>query len=205
MTPEEKKKLQDQQQALAAEQAEIIRLQQEANKTQPETGVDDDAKIALQPLYPEDPVWKKIVENYKKEFPDAKIEEGNCLRFESTTSATNFFTTQAQEGSPFLATWVVDGNIVDDHFFSCGDGTLYKGSFAEIAQQLEAALETATHPDIQGKISEGLARIKQAMPKEQNPAAEWKSKLQESKSATNAENTEEAANTAPSPFKKTPN
>lgn len=144
---------------------------------QPVPLIEEECEVAMQ--YPEDPIWKKIVEDYKKKFPDAECD-GKTLVFPTRNDAVQFFNNFALNGDPFHATFVVNGVLQDDHLFSCGDGQLYKGTYAAIQQSLEANLKTQTDPELKAKILSGIEHIK-AQTATLNPASNMRNKLQTSK------------------------
>ncbi len=82
--------------------------------------------------------WKKIVEEYSKQYPQGPDKEG-ALVFPTMDDAVKFFTTQAKAGLRFFATQYENGAPIDFHVYSCGDKHLYQGTYAEIKAQLEAA------------------------------------------------------------------
>ena len=211
MKEEDKKRRVEEKMARALREEEIRRLMQEAQVEPPKPRNEEETEIQI--TCELDEHWKKILANYKKEFPQEEMPNNHTYRFPSVQAAEDFFTKQAQEGSEFLGTWGKDGKRTDDHLFSCGDGKLYTGSFAKIHQDLQDALKAETSPERKAKISKGLERIKNCMPQEQNPAVEMRNKLQESKKAADTqENTAnqsedlwEEQSSAITPFAKAPN
>lgn len=93
--------------------------------------------------------WNDIVSDYEKAYAPRKPEDDGALVFPSKESAETFFTEQADLKRDFLVSQVTeDRKLTGYNLFSCGDGHLYKGSFAEIKQQLEAALEERDSPEL---------------------------------------------------------
>lgn len=84
--------------------------------------------------------WNDLVGDYER-VCGRKPEDDGALVFPSHESAETFFTEQAGLKRDFLVSQLTeDRKPTGYNFLSCGDGHLYKGSFAEIKQQLEAAL-----------------------------------------------------------------
>lgn len=79
-----------------------------------------------------------LVQEYKKQF-DKEPRNDGVLDFASEEEALSFFSKVAAENKTFFATRVQGTQELDEHVFSCGDSKLYKGSYAEIKQQLEDA------------------------------------------------------------------
>lgn len=98
----------------------------------------------------------RVLEAYNKQYPPKEGEEpkaiGDLLVFPSIDALYNFFTALAQSNPPcqFLAINVA----TQEHLFSCGDGTLYKGSKEEVRQQLEkAAAEANAKPETKDALA----------------------------------------------------
>ena len=96
--------------------------------------------------------------------------------FPSQEAALQFFKGQAEEGLIFFATRVQNGEELDEHVFSCGDKTLYHGSFAEIHAQLQAALALdPTHK----KVIKGVKMWDALMPASSLLATELRNKVRD--------------------------
>ncbi|CAM2980899.1 hypothetical protein [Legionella worsleiensis] len=126
----------------------------------------------VQPPAGEGEDWQKIIEDFKKLYPYSPIKN-NILTFPTQKDAINFFTAQARQEPPrkFLAIQIgSDGKPTGYTLFSCGNGTLYQGSLAEIESQLKAELKN--QPD-DHNLQEGLATIMRAS----NTAQSYKESL----------------------------
>lgn len=158
---------------LAEEKRTAALLNEDEPQTKP---VDEITPVSFQPTGVESDDWKKIIEDYKKQYPGITIEN-NVLKFPTQDDALSFFTAQASAEPPrkFLARELgPDGNPTGFHAFSCGDGKLYQGTLEEIHEQLKAAqLENNDDPN----IKEGLLTIAKFM----NPAQGYKESLQKTK------------------------
>lgn len=195
-TEEQNKRDNDKNFELARLEAEKLRRQQELNAQETKPLLKHEVNI--KPQSPQDNHWRDVIKNYKKKFPELEIAKDGTLTFPDRKSAEQFFTEQAKNHE-FLATWVVDGKMQDDHFYSCGNGKLYVGSFAEILATLNQDLKAETDTKMKNKLTHGIAHLKSFMPQEANPAFEMRSKLQESKRGTESDTPEET----PSPKKTT--
>ena len=144
---------------------------QESEQSSKLRAQDDTTRMKFQPSS-NDKSWKKIIEDYKKKYPDVNIEN-NVLTFPTMDDAISFFKDQATCTPPrkFLASEIDgSGKLTGFHLFSCGDGNLYQGSLQEIHNQLEAAqLEKPEDKN----INEGLNVIRSAM----NPTHDFRSAL----------------------------
>ena len=138
--------------------------------------------------------WEAILGAYKKQFGLEPNEKG-ILVFPSPEAAVKFFTDMAKEGRTFFAT-KCDANdkLTDYHFFACGDGVLYKGTYAEIKSALTAAVQSAP----ENKVTlEGLNIFNALMPTAPNPAAQMRGAIQDQRKAP--EESPEAAHTPKPP------
>ena len=137
-----------------------------------------------------------ILSAYKKQFGLEPNEKG-MLVFPSLEVAVKFFTDMAAAGLTFFATkYDASDKPTDYHLFACGDGVLYKGTYAEIKSALVAAVERA--PD--NKVTlEGLNIFNALMPTAPNPTAQMRGAIQDQRKAP--EEPAEAAHTTTSPMR----
>ncbi len=84
--------------------------------------------------------WETILSDYERLFKRKPEPDGTVI-FDTQEEATTFFSQQASKSREFLVTCLSpEKQELNAHYFSCGNGKLYKGSFEEIKQQLEIAL-----------------------------------------------------------------
>lgn len=172
---DKKKQIEEEQLALARKEEKIRRMMFEASqKAQNSVMEPQEFEVNLVT----DDHWKQITDLHQKR-PDALPIKNGILAFITHQDAKLFFTDMAARGLEFLATHLENNKPVDHHFFSCGQGKTYEGSFAEILEQLKSALKTETAPDLTAKLNKGIEYIKNSMPKDSNPASEMRSKLQQ--------------------------
>ncbi|MBL7479020.1 hypothetical protein [Legionella bononiensis] len=148
-------------------------LDEESSKSQP---VEEMTRFNLQPTGVEADDWKKIVEDFKKKYPNVPIEN-NVLVFPTKDDAIAFFTTQATQEPPrkFLASELdSNGKPTGFYAFSCGNGTLYQGTLNEIEEQLKS--EQENNPD-DPNLKQGLATISRLL----NPAKGYRETLIQAK------------------------
>lgn len=182
-----KKNLQEErlrQEALSREM-EQLRLEEERRKAA--LAADDEPSPKPQPeeikprfnLVPtggESEDWKKILQDFKKKYPDAVIEN-NVLVFPTKEDAIAFFTAQANQEPPrkfLVAEMDSNGKRTGFHVFSCGNGTLYQGNLNEIKEQLKQDLQN--NPE-DPNLKEGLATIARLL----NPSKGFKESLIQAK------------------------
>lgn len=131
--------------------------------------------------------WNKIIEDYKKQYPDKPIKN-NCLCFESDDDAVNFFQAQATAQPPraFFAIKVDEhGTPLGPCMCSCGNGKLYQGNASEIKAQLEQELEKdPNNPEIMKYISIAEDLLKK-------PAQDFRSTMQAQREEHNNRNSSE--------------
>ncbi|MCL5272186.1 MAG: hypothetical protein M1486_02515 [Gammaproteobacteria bacterium] len=196
-----------QKQAALGREMEALRLDEERRKaaallddeTPKNKPADEVSPVSFQSGGVESDDWKKITEDFKKQYPDTLIKN-NCLMFPSQDEALAFFANQASAEPPrkFLARELgPDGNPTGFHAFSCGDGTLYKGTLEEIQEQLKAAqLEHSDDPN----IKEGLLTIAKYL----NPAQGYRDSLQQAKAPEITSNEPQAGQGLPNPLSTVP-
>lgn len=110
--------------------------------------------------------YHDLAAEYEKQF-NRKMTDDHIMSFATMEEAVAFFEAQAKLGHVFLACRVDEQkNFMDDNCFSCGDGTLYRGTFAEIASQLESVIRADTSNT---HARDGLVIIKSYMPPNANP------------------------------------
>jgi hypothetical protein len=88
------------------------------------------------------PRSKEIIDAYTKQNGGKGPDESGVFVFPTLDDAINFYTEQARLGLCFFDTQVDANNQPvqpDFHVFSCGDGHLYKGTYAEIEKELTLA------------------------------------------------------------------
>lgn len=129
--------------------------------------------------------YQKIIEDYNKQYPETAVkdtDEKGVLIFPSRDAATDFLAAQAASKPPrkflFSEMDATSGQLMDFHFFSCGDGALYKGSMSEIQNQLQEAQKA--NPD-NGKIKAGLELIKARL--NTNASVDYKSRVAEARNS----------------------
>jgi hypothetical protein len=180
MTSSEEKKRIQEAQARAAEiiaREEEIKRRAAAEAITEKPPVEEESEIKFAPLptgYKND--WNSIVEEYKKRY-GLKVDERGMLIFNTPAEAIKFFTEMAKEGFSFFATrYDNNDKPTDYHVFSFGNGTLFKGTYAEIKSELLTALKN--NPDDK-EIKNGLKTFNSLMPAGPNPAAQMREKLNE--------------------------
>lgn len=110
----------------------------------------------VKPVISNDKDWKLIVDAYKKEYPKNEIKD-NLLTFPSPENAISFFKQQAKDTPPrkFFASEFANGKSTGNHVFSCGSGTLYKGSLDDIQKQLASDLAAKSNdPDLKAGMEQ---------------------------------------------------
>lgn len=191
-----KKKLQEdrQKQEALGREIEQVRLEEEKRKaaalldeSSPKSQPSEElTRYNIQSSGVESEDWKKIIEDYKKKYPENPIEK-NTLTFPTKKDAIDFFTAQATTEPPrkFLASEIdQNGKPTGFNLFSCGDGKLYKGTFNEIQDQLKAAQKE--NPD-DPNLKQGLATIARFV----NPAQGFRETLLQTKEPEKTASTEE--------------
>ncbi|KTD51177.1 hypothetical protein [Legionella quateirensis] len=154
-------------------------LDEQLPKSQP---VEEVTRFNLQPTGIESDDWKKIVEDFKKKYPNSPVEN-NVLIFPTKDDAIVFFTAQASQEPPrkFLASELdQNGKPTGFNVFSCGDGTLYQGTLNEIEEQLKTELKD--NPD-DPNLKQGLATITRLL----NPAKGFRETLMQAKDSEGAD------------------
>lgn len=119
--------------------------------------------------------WKAITNAYAEQNDGKGPDKNGALAFPSLDAAIKFFTEQAVLGHKFCGTRVNhEGKPIEPNFhvFSCGDGKLYQGSYAEITALLKGSAKT--NP----AAAAGLADFKAMVP-EPTPAPNTASTLRE--------------------------
>lgn len=143
--------------------------------------------------------WEKIKADYLKKYPDRSIDENDALEFDSREDAVNFFAEQAASKRDFLCKEIdASGKPTGFNVFSCGDGTLYKGSLQEILEQLNTAKKA--NPD-DPNVKKGIATIQSVL----NPTQQFRQTIQENREKTPEKVLNETPNPLdikPNPFKK---
>lgn len=177
---QDKQKKRDMEMELARQEEERLRRLREGNAQETGPQAEDNVAMGLKPNATQASDWNEVVKSYKKKFPQLKIAEDGTLTFPDRESADAFFTEQAKK-HVFLATWVVNGELQDDHFYSCGNGKLYKGSFAHILEALNQDLAAEHDSKKKETLEKGIEHLRNMMPKESNLTADHRSKLQEYK------------------------
>lgn len=206
-----KKKLQEDRQRQEALGREIEQVRLEEEKRKAAALLDDSSpkpqpseeltRYNIQAAGVESEDWKKIIEAYKKKYPENPIEN-NTLIFPTKQDVIDFFTKQASAEPPrkFLACEVnQNGKPTGFNVFSCGDGNLYKGTLNEIQDQLKAAQkENPEDPN----LKQGLATIARFL----NPAQGYRETLLQTKEPENTAPTEEhqSESTLPNPVSTKP-
>lgn len=141
----------------------------------------------LKPLGSRNNDWEKICEDYLKKYPNSQVKN-NTLVFASRQEAMAFFTRQATSIPPrefLLSETDQNGKPTGHNVFSCGNGTLYQGTYNEIHQQLKN--EKSNDP----RVLEGINTISRLL----DPTSSLKSRLNQNK----------AENPISSPQSRTPN
>lgn len=131
--------------------------------------------------------WDAVVQAYELVFKMKPNEKG-ALVFESREAALAFFKEQAAAFHLFLATAHRDDKPIDFHVFSCGDGTLYSGSYDEIKDKL-----------LEDKNTNGLSLFNHMMPSSPNPASEMREHVNKHRASAAEDN---AHHLKPSPKPK---
>ena len=144
--------------------------------------------------------WEAVVDAYKKKYEKEPNEKGELV-FKSHEEAIDFFKTQAAAGHKFCGVEIIGGKPADSYVFSCGDGTLYHGSAAEVQEQLAKAIKA--NPNNQDAV-DGLGSFKAMVASlAPNPAASMREKMQDQRPPAATENPQDQA--APiTPTKPTP-
>lgn len=116
----------------------------------------------------QNPIWKKIVEEYMKlgAPPKREVGEDGSLAFKNRQDAEKFFDTQANDGRPFLVAERKDGKPTDQHMMSVGDGECYKGTPQEIYKQLQEANKKNPNDGSNNQLRlKGMEDLKSVFPK----------------------------------------
>ncbi|RUR18883.1 hypothetical protein ELY21_06575 [Legionella sp. km535] len=150
-----------------------LEIDEPSPKAQPE---EIKPRFNLVPTGGESEDWKKILQDFKKKYPDAVIKN-NALVFPTKEDAIAFFTAQATQEPPrkfLVAEMDSNGKPTGFHVFSCGNGTLYQGNLNKIKEQLKQDLQN--NPE-DPNLKEGLATIARFL----NPSKGFKESLIQAK------------------------
>lgn len=186
---------------LAAEKKRNLANQQEQDSKAPvgEEDQEDEQCYQIQSNLLKPDAWKEILKDYENEDYAKPRTEHGALVFPGPEEAKKFFQEQAGKNREFLATYMKDGQLQDSHYFSCGDGQLYSGSYQDINSQLQKALITASESNRE-KIESGIKHI-ETMQQQRKPttAQEMRAKVQGLKDEGEA-NQDLANDKSPSPL-----
>ena len=175
-------------QALSEERQEQLRRTAAAEALVPKKQIKEKSKASFicspkpsSKSHEED--WKKIVADFEKQFHHGLDKDG-VMQFASMKDATDFFKKQAeQEKRCFFATECKKGKMLDHHFYSCGDGHLYEGTYLDIEKQLVATVKS--HPE-DTITAAGLEEFRSLMPTSTpNPATEMREHIKDQRGQTN--------------------